>query len=1294
MSARPCIALATGALLGLSSTACQTPQRGPVFAPLHGVLAPEQARSEARQLKDPAQAVELAWHQGNDRGYARQRLDEGIERAPKKAPLRLRRAVLNYTELRLADSVRDLAALVQDRPESAEAELALVLLQDMFDLVPTQHQAIAQAIEASGLLEDRPAATAGRVTLAAALTARIAHRADQDERAQEVLARAGFVSQMRSIGPLAPAVAISMAEDSRYESTGDWSMVRHFRGRPAPVQTVKGHGAPWLNAPSGPPGLYVFDAYFEVSDRAHQASLMLQAHLPDSARVSIDGQVVLHKDGAQRREGRLAQVPLRLAPGWHRVAIAMITRAQERFSIALTTRDGRAVTTQSRSGQLLGALPAPRASVGSIIVDQQGDRSPWGLVHQLIQDERHTVFARLLGQRLALTDWCYDPDRAWWMLHGLQEALPNSASVRFAQARTHADLGLQGLAQGMLQTGLLHDPQHPGAQIAFARLIADERPQKALKRLKAVRSQRPEAWQPHAAEAAIYRRLGWNAETARAFDAAIALGAPDRVLRTAMRFFRGIDHLSAADSTQSILHRRVPRDRPQYAAQRAERQGRNDEAVESWLQAATGRRRTRALTRVAELELARLRPQAAARRAQDVLREQPNHAPALTAALQASMMLKDEAQSQAILQRLRDLGQSTLELELMVDELNSAADPKAEASPYDPWLGVRAPGPDALPPGLDPADRWAQFDSVVLLEKTVDRVRPDGSALSLRHAIVRLQTKEATDRAGEFGSAPEAMVLAARTLKSDGRSVPADRHAGKEDLSFSALAPGDAVQRKWIEISSPATAWGGYLKRFRFHGSSPVVRTERVVIVPKGAQLWTHSYHGAPEPIVTHGPTESVYRWRGRDISPVAPEPHATSANESLPFVVVSVNLDAIAPRATPLLGTLETLRGSQQVDHLARALTATISAPQAKLTHLYRYVIAHIDDGPARPPERVLTTGRGERSGLLVALARASGLQSDVVWAAAGIAPQLQPAYPDSEAFSTRLVRTQLPNGAVMWANLEDQQTWLGQLPPHFEGGRFIRARANDLHVEHIEPSQVDAWRAHTQVELTVDALGQATGHVRLTIPSGYAGPLRAFFGSAQARDIQQQLQGLSATLLPSARLIAHRAEPLQDHLRDLTIDLELEVPFFMSRQGSELVAEQFFGTPLTLRTMGLPTLQTYLTVPVRHRPLLVRPVAETMVVTVNLPPTTDAILAAPRTVSSKVPGCTITQRVEASQDGQRLQLHMRYDTKLQRVAPSAYPDFAAAAQDTLQALRNRLVITVGTRPQGTARANNAPTR
>ncbi|CAN0597324.1 unnamed protein product, partial [Laminaria digitata] len=105
---------------------------------------------------------------------------------------------------------------------------------------------------------------------------------------------------------------------------------------------------------------------------------------------------------------------------------------------------------------------------------------------------------------------------------------------------------------------------------------------------------------------------------------------------------------------------------------------------------------------------------------------------------------------------------------------------------------------------------------------------------------------------------------------------------------------------------------------------------------------------------------------------------------------------------------------------------------------------------------------------------------------------------------------------------------------------------------VEHIPASQVDAWRAHTQVELTVDALGQATGHVRLTIPAGYAGPLRAFFGSAQDREVQQQLQGLSATLLPSARLISHHAEPLQDNLRDLTIDLELEIPFFMSRQGS----------------------------------------------------------------------------------------------------------------------------------------------
>ena len=102
---------------------------------------------------------------------------------------------------------------------------------------------------------------------------------------------------------------------------------------------------------------------------------------------------------------------------------------------------------------------------------------------------------------------------------------------------------------------------------------------------------------------------------------------------------------------------------------------------------------------------------------------------------------------------------------------------------------------------LDP--RWTGAGRVRLLDRIVEEVRPDGSALSLHHQLVRLSTKDAADIAGEIRLPDGAIPLSLRTLKPDGRAIEVDRHAGKEDLSFSALAPGDTVEQA-PELGGPS----------------------------------------------------------------------------------------------------------------------------------------------------------------------------------------------------------------------------------------------------------------------------------------------------------------------------------------------------------------------------------------------------------------------------------------------------------------------------------------------------------
>ncbi|MCA9551801.1 MAG: transglutaminase domain-containing protein, partial [Myxococcales bacterium] len=731
----------------------------------------------------------------------------------------------------------------------------------------------------------------------------------------------------------------------------------------------------------------------------------------------------------------------------------------------------------------------------------------------------------------------------------------------------------------------------------------------------------------------------------------------------------------------------------------------------------------------------------------------PAHAGAWRIALQAAWLTGDLDGAGDALAQLRLHSDATLELEAMASEagVGGAAEvelllgqcPKGVDTPladllcgklaFDPWPWVRPAQPGDLPPGQDPADRWASHQSVLLLDRVVDRVLPDGRAMTSFHAVSRLQTKEAADRAGELELPTDALALALVTLKPDGRRLEVDRHAGKDDLSFSALAPGDAVERRWVRIEGPATPWGGYIRKFYFASGDPMVRSELAVVVKKGTRVLHLERNGAPAPQIMEAGDEVLYLWQAEQVPAVPPEPHTPGADEFLPHVVVSVGVSPQHALATQQLGTDEAARGSRQVADQALVLTATIAEPQAeraagrspaergrtappardpmeaRAERLFHFVVESIDDGPPRPPELVLDTRRGERSGLFVALLRAAEIPADVVWARAGMAPPLDPAAPDPQAFGIRLVRLEPRPGQVRWASLEGKRWWYGAPPPYLVGGAYLRRTGPRLEVLPLLDEGADGWAVASRAELTVAQDGHAQGRLEITLPAGYASSLRAFLRSARAEDKARQLQGLVAALLRGGRLLRSQATPLDAPLEPLTLTLEVEVPHFMVPDGDHLVAEELFEHPPGLRTLGLPLLEAYLVAPRRETPLLVRPASEHLQVTLHLPAGARADVQ-PGTFERKLPFGHFAQRFELDPATGTARLDLQYTLRMVRIPPdgagnpgfasgarsqakpggegwdgSASPgphgfsEFARAAQEVIQATRNRLVLQRG---------------
>src|SRR5262249_51186514 len=97
--------------------------------------------------------------------------------------------------------------------------------------------------------------------------------------------------------------------------------------------------------------------------------------------------------------------------------------------------------------------------------------------------------------------------------------------------------------------------------------------------------------------------------------------------------------------------------------------------------------------------------------------------------------------------------------------------------------------------------------AIVVLDRTVSRVMPDGAQLTLTHEIVRVQSKDAIDRWAEVEVPPGAEVLTLRTHKPDGTTREPEEIAGKETVSAANVAIGDYVEWETLETRSASPAF-------------------------------------------------------------------------------------------------------------------------------------------------------------------------------------------------------------------------------------------------------------------------------------------------------------------------------------------------------------------------------------------------------------------------------------------------------------------------------------------------------
>lgn len=1272
---------------------------------------PADAAAEAARLADPAQAFDVAYTEGNDRLLARRRLEDGLTTRPGDPALLLRRAILDAAELRDAAALRscraapasppgpqgqaaaadsaidDLLAIVSGAPASPEAELALLVLGGAMHEHPERRADLARAIDAAGFVKDRPI-SAARVALATAMLSRIDSAAGDDGALAVHLARGGWLTAWRAVGPLGPRTERALADATRHELQGiDEKAPGEFRGLVPPVRPLPARRAAVSPVAGDQGGLYVLETFFEVAEAARGQPLELDVHLRDPGRVRIDGAIVAEVSLRRAPIPASRRVRLELTPGWHRATVALLAGPASRPMLSILAVAGTPAVARQQATPPPGVRLAPPTKVFALRSPADDPSSGEALIERLVGDPARTLFGRVLGARAALEAFREDRETARLLLHPALELAPHSAAVIAADADLMFRAGLPtSLPQARIRDALNADPDHPAMLLALARSLAGDSPDAAVGLLDRLDRASPCAAGADELRFRIDQRRGWNAEAAAALTRALAVRTTEGLLIEGGAFYRGLQRVDLALPLERRALELADPGSGSRAAAFALLAGDVDRAIEAIR--ATAQHSVEPAThlaRIADLELGRGRFDPAIAAARAALEVDPLHGPALRTLAVALEAKGDKAGALQAIDRLRGIGATDLRTEKLAAELAG----RELGAPTDPRLAeVLDVDARALVENSRDADiRWSRHRIVRLLDRLVDYVGADGHTVSVQHSIIRLQTKEATDQAGEVRLPGDVLPLALRTIKADGRVIDVDRHPGKEDLSFSALAPGDAVEKQWVSVDEPATPWGGYLRRVFFDGASPAIRAELVVVVPHRTKVWWRSYHDAPSPEITEGQRQDVYLFRKKDVPATDPEPHAVSREEYQAFVVVAVGVDEETALRTNALPAEDLTQASVDVRRTAEALVKRAKNEDEKIRAIYDYVAREVGRGNARDPATVLATRRGDRTGLFAAMLRAVGVDAAIAFARGGSAPHVSPSYPNPSRYGTALVRIERSGqrgergagGAPpLWARMDLDVPWIGRATPDLRGGEYILPERIEgpLTPTPFKDAEVDRWVLQSSVALSVDLEGTAKGSISIELPGSYGNDMREFLRRARREDIERALQSWAAVVLPGARLEKYSTTNEDQPLLPLALTSSVVVPHFMAVEANHLIAEQFFDVPIATRALGFPTLVNYLRVPNRATPLYLNEVEERMTVSLAFPPGVNAPVEAPKSFRRSDPYGQFAQEFRFDPKNRAAKLVSVQSIPALRLSVQDFAKFRDAAQEVLQATRNRLIV------------------
>jgi tetratricopeptide (TPR) repeat protein len=456
--------------------------------------------------------------------------------------------------------------------------------------------------------------------------------------------------------------------------------------------------------------------------------------------------------------------------------------------------------------------------------------------------------------------------------------------------------------------------------------------------------------------------------------------------------------------------------------------------------------------------------------------------------------------------------------------------------------------------------RSYQAPAVVVLDRAVERVFPDGTRLILTHTISQVLSKDAIDHVGEVQVPGGAEVLGLRTRKADGTLREAEEIAGKHTFSAPNLAVGDFVESETLETKEPREAFApGFVgERFYFQSfDSPLDRSEYVFIAPAGMPLEVNARAGAPAVRESRGPDGTrVLTFQARAQAQVFAERSAVPAVEWLPSVRLSSGA-GLAPWSR-FVGErfARVARGSPAIRRVAADIARQAGGQRAQLPEaIATWVAEHIEPETdyTEPATVTLAHGRGNRAGLLVALARSLHVPVDLALARSRLfAEATAPLVPgELDDFRDVLVRFPVAGGD-RFVDPRLRRAPFGYVPPGLDGAPAIVAGTGQR--VPVASTVSDSRQVSLRAQLAADG----SAHIAVTeeISGWPAVEWRELLDRA-GKDRSKLRQGFEQHWLghhfPGAQLEHLRVDGGADGSRTL-VQYTFAVERFADRQGHEL--------------------------------------------------------------------------------------------------------------------------------------------